>query len=425
MGNASAKGYSRAYVLYAIAVVFLIAIFNVVDRTIVSLLVPGIQAELALSDTQIGLLLGPSFSVVHFFAVLPVAWLADRVSRRSVIAVGLLVWSAMTALGGMAGSFVQLFATRMGVGIGEAAGAPPSVSLLSDTAPAAWRARALSALTMGSLVGIGVGMLVGGFVSERWGWRAALVAVGLPGVLVALIVRFTLREPPRTTAPTSSPLVALRYLFGLRAFTLTVVATCLAGIGSFGRMLWEPTFLHRIYDLGPLEVGAWYIAIGALPAGVGAFVGSALADRLGSRDPRWALWICAIGNLAAVPFFVAFQLWPESHVVWIGSFAMPLAFVFSIIGALFGGFYSAPTGAVVQNLAPENMRAQAHAIWTMIFNLIGMGVGPVLAGSLSEAWRPAQGDDSIRYALVTVTLALLASSAAYVVAARHMPRSER
>ena len=187
--------FSRAYVLYAIGLIFFVSVFNVVDRYILSILAPGIQKDLSLSDTQMGLLLGPSFSAVHFLAVLPAAWLADRYARRSVVAVGLFAWSVMTALSGIAQNFFHLFLARMGVGVGEAAGSPPSVALLSDTAPLAWRTRALSSLTVGALVGIAAGMLIGGYLGQHYGWRIAFLAVGLPGVALALLVRFTLRQP--------------------------------------------------------------------------------------------------------------------------------------------------------------------------------------------------------------------------------------
>ena len=197
--SATSPEYSRPYVIYTIGIIFLVSIFNVVDRYILSVLAPSIQEDLALSDAQLGILLGPSFSVVHFAAVLPAAWLADRYARRSVVAAGLFVWSLMTTLGGAASGFWPLFMTRMGVGIGEAAGSPPSVALLSDTAPAEWRTRALSTITVGALVGVATGMVVGGYLGEHYSWRVALVAVGLPGLALALLVRFSLREPPRTT----------------------------------------------------------------------------------------------------------------------------------------------------------------------------------------------------------------------------------
>ena len=411
--------FSRGYVRWAIGLIFVVSMLNVVDRTIVALLVPGIQADLELSDTQLGLLLGPSFSVVHFLAVLPLAWLADRTVRRTVIAVGLFAWSLMTMLGGVAQNFLQLFATRMGVGIGEA-GAPPAVSLLSDTAPESERARALSAVTIGALAGIGVGMLVGGYVSEHYGWRMALIVVGAPGIGVSFLVRFTLREPPRRQVANADPLSAARHLFRLRSFSWMTGAACLGGIGGLGRSLWEPTFLYRVYGLSGIEVGAWYFAISAVPAALGAYMGSALSDRLSERDPRWALRICAIGNAGAFPFLAAFLLWPQEDTVSLVGLAFPVAFGFSILGSVFSGFFSPPTGAVAQSLARPDMRAMAHAIWSMLMTLVGMGLGPLLVGALSEGLGEAHATDSIRYALLAISVTLPLSSLLFLRAARSL-----
>jgi MFS family permease len=360
-------------------------------------------------------------SRLHFLAVLPVAWLADRTARRSVIAVGLFVWSTMTALGGLAQSFVQLFAARMGVGIGEAAGSPPAVSLLSDTAPLEWRARALASISVGSLLGIAFGMIVGGWISEQYGWRAALITVGLPGLLVAILVRFSLREPPRAGASAASPLAAARHLFGLRSFSWMVAAACLAGIGVNGRILWEPAFLHRIYGLSYAEVGLVYVLIGALPAALGALLGGTLSDRLGTRDARWSLWICGLGNLLATPFVVAFLLWPADDLIALGTRGIPAGYAFAVLGSLFAGFFSPPTAAVAQSLATPRMRALAHAIWTMLFNLIGMGVGPLVVGALSEGLQPSLGQDSLRYAMVAISVTLPLSALVFGIAARFFP----
>ena len=410
--------YSRPYVLYAIALVFLVSVFNVVDRYILSILAPAIQDDLGLDDGQMGLLLGPSFSTVHFLAVLPAAWLADRHARRTVVAVGLFVWSLMTALGGAAQSFLQIFLARMGVGIGEAAGSPPSAGLLSDTAPVAWRARALSALTVGALVGIAAGMLAGGFLGQHHGWRFTLVAVGLPGVLLALHVRFTLREPPRSAGPELSPLAAARHLFGFRSFRWAVLGACVSNVALAGRSLWEPTFLVRIYELEMAQVGLLYVLIGAVPSALGAFAGAALADRLGARDPRWLAWVCVLSNLVALPFLVAFLLWPASDVMRLAGVEVPIAFVFSVFGSFFIGFFSPPMAALAQALATPQMRSLAHAIWTMPFTLIGMGLGPWLVGALSDHWSGAYGSDSLRYGLVVVTVMLAAGAVGFLVSAR-------
>jgi len=418
--RASDSPYSRTYVLYAIGLVFLVSVFNVVDRYILSILAPGIQADLTLSDTQMGLLLGPSFSTVHFLAVLPAAWLADRYARRSVVAAGLFVWSVMTALGGVAQNFAHLFLARMGVGVGEAAGSPPSVALLSDTAPLAWRTRALSSLTVGALFGIAAGMLLGGYLGQHYGWRAALLAVGFPGIALAVLVRFTLREPPRSPGPKASPWTAARHLFAFRSFRWAVAAACISNVGVAGRSLWEPSFLSRTYELSMSQVGLVYVLIGALPSAVGALVGATLADRLSSRDPRWLAWVCVASNALSAPFLIAFLLWPETHVVEIAGAAVPVAFGFSLLGSFFIGFFSPPLATLAQGLATPQMRSLAHAIWTMPFTLLGMGLGPPIVGWLSQHWSGAYGNDSLRYGLVAVSALLPIGALGYLAAAKSL-----
>jgi len=414
------SSYSRSYVLYAVFILFLVSVFNVVDRYVLSILAGSIKQDLELSDTQMGMLLGPSFSVVHFLAVLPAAWLADRTARRSVIAAGLFVWSAMTALGGVAQNFTQIFLLRMGVGIGEAAGSPPSAGLLVDTAPPEWRTRALSAMTVGALVGIATGMIVGGLMAELYGWRMALLAVGLPGIGLALLVRFTLREPARAPGPAASPLGAARHLFRFRSFRWVVFGSCITSIASTGRSLWEPSFIARAYGYSLAEVGLVYVLISAIPAIFGAYLGSALADRLGRRDARWLAWICAIGNLLACPFLVAFLVWPPSHGFAIGDSTIPVAFLFSTAGSFFIGFYSPPTSAIAQGLATPQIRALAHAIWTMVATLVGMGIGPLVVGVLSDLWQTESEAESLMWGLLVITLTIPVSAIGYGVAARSL-----
>lgn len=409
---------SRAYVLYAIALVFLVSVFNVVDRYILSVLAPQIQTDMGLSDTQIGLLLGPSFSVVHFAAVLPAAWLADRYARRTVVAAGLFIWSAMTSLGGLAPGFGSLLATRMGVGIGEAAGSPASVGLLSDTAPPEWRTRALSSITVGALVGLATGMLVGGYLGERAGWRVALVAVGLPGMLLALLFRFTLREPPRSQSASPSPLAAARQLFGFASFKWAIGGVCVANIAISGRNLWEPMYLDRAYGLSGAALGGTYILISALPSMAGALYGASLTDRLGTRDPRWIAWVIGGSMALGSPFIVAFFAWDPTHLISVAGVEFPVAFLFSAAGSFFLGFFSPPMATLAQSLATPQMRALAHAIWTMPYTLIGMGLGPLLIGSLSEFWSGSYGQDSLRWALIVITGLLPIGSTAFAVAAR-------
>lgn len=410
--------YSTPYVIYAIGIIFLVSVFNVVDRYILAVLAPNIQADLGLSDGQLGFLLGPSFSVVHFAAVLPAAWLADRYARRTVVAAGLFVWSLMTTLGAAALSFWPLFLTRMGVGIGEAAGSPPSVALLSDTAPPEWRTRALSTITVGALFGVATGMVVGGYLGQHYSWRIALVAVGLPGLALALLVRFTLREPTRTTEVRISPIEAARHLGSFASFRWAVAGVCVANIAIAGRNLWEPTFLDRVYGLSGVALGGTYVLISALPSTVGALYGASLTDRLARRDPRWLAWVCAGSIGFGSPFLVGFFLWDPSHLLTLGSVSFPFAFVLSAFGSFFLGAFSPPMASLAQSLVTPQMRSLAHAIWTMPYTLIGMGVGPMLIGSLSGYWADSYGPDSLRRALIVTSVFLPLGAAGFLVAAR-------
>lgn len=394
---------SRGYVLYAIGVVFLASVFNVVDRHIVNVLAPNIQADFTLSDAEIGWLLGPAFSIVHFAAILPAAWLADRYARRSVVAAGLVVWSAMTALGGLATSFFTLSLTRMGVGIGEAAGTPPSVALLSDTAPLEWRTRALASITVGALVGVAGGMILGGALGESHGWRVTLLAVGLPGLFLAGLVRFTLREPPRRDGPGASPLEAARHLAGLASYRWAVAGVCIANIGIAGRIAWEPSFLDRAYGLHGMRLGLTYVLISALPSMVGALVGAGLADRLASRDVRWLAWVCGGSILLGTPFVIGFLLWDPTHVVRVAGTELPVAFGLSAIGSGLIGAFSPAMASLAQALATSRMRSLAHAIWTMLYTLVGMGIGPFAIGLLSQSGPSGYGAGGLSWAMVLAT----------------------
>jgi MFS family permease len=305
----------------------------------------------------------------------------------------------------------------MGVGIGEAGGAPPSVSLLSDTAPESMRAQALSAITIGSLVGIGVGLMAGGVLATPLGWRGTLVAVGVPGAVIALLVRFTLREPPRGRVATATPFAAARHLFALPSFRWMVLAAVFAGVGSMGRTMWEPEFVRRVYGYDGLDVGVTVFTYGAIPTALGAYLGGAIADRLQSRDARWPLWVCAIGNLGSAPLLIAFLLWPVE-----GRLSgLPTGFAFWITGSVLIGFFSAPMGAMAQRLARPNMRALAHAIWTMIFTGIGQGAGPWIVGALADLWRVDHGNAALRYAMAATTITVGVSGLLYLWAARWLP----
>jgi len=398
--------YSRWYTLWVLTLVFGVAAFSTLDRTIVSILVERIKAEFALSDTELGLLMGPSFALVHAALVLPIARLADVSVRRNIVAICLFVWSLFTAGAYVAQSFVQLFLMRMGVGVGEAGGVPPSYSMLSDYLPPAHRARGLAVVPMGATLGLGLGMMVGGYVAEAYDWRTAFIVAGVPGMLLAALFRLTVREPARGASEPDKRslerppvLETARYLLASRTYRLILIAKIVLLFSSLGRSLWEPGFIIRIYEMGEARAATWYFLTSPLPSAFGVFLGGWLADRLGRRDRRWYLWVPALGEVIAIPFLIAFLLWPESHRVA----GVPFAFVLSFIGSIAGSFFIAPFTAVVQGIARLRMRAFAIALMTLITTLVGMGAGPVLVGMLSDAMTSRFGEESIRYSLLFPT----------------------
>ena len=419
--SADAPDLLAGYVRYALGLIFLVAVFNVCDRTIMAVLAEDIAKSLSLTDRDLGWLMGPAFTTVHLLAGLPIARLADRSSRRTIISVGLMAWSVMTALAGLAQNFGQLLFARMGVGVGEAAGSPPSHALISDYLPPERRARGLSIITVGSLAGMGFGMVAGGLLNELYGWRVAFFAVGIPGVILAGIVWLTLREPPRGhseglsgTQGDESALDVIRYLLGRPSYRWLILGACAAGVLSFGKNFWEPTFLRRVYGMGSAEAGTWYFIIGPIPAGIGTIVGATLSDRLGRRDLRWYMWIAAIVNLLSVPFSMLFLLWPATHTL--GQF--PVAFAFSIAASFITGMWSPAIMAMAQSLSRPHMRAMSAALWSMIFNFVGMGLGPLIVGELSVRFEPSYGLEAIRYALACASVTPLFAAVFMTLSAR-------
>lgn len=420
-------GYSPAYVNYVLGVLLVVMVFNIVDRTITSILLQDIKNDLDLSDRQLGVLVGLAFALLYSVTSLPIALWADRGVRRSIIAWGLLAWSAATALTALVGNFWQLLAARMAVGIGEAAGSAPSQSLISDYVPPQRRARGLSVISIGAIGGLALGQIAGGWFGEWYGWRTAFVIAGLPGLAIALLVRLTVHEPPRghseggvSAASHASFGESLRYLLSLPSFVWLLVAGSLALIAAMGRNLWEPTFLIRVYEYRTGAAGSWYVLIGPLPAALGIYLGARLADRLGRSDARWYLWVPVIGQILATPLQTAFVLWPETHRLALpgGLPALPVAFLFSAAGAVTGSLFTAPLLAVTQNLARPNLRAMAAAFSAAVHGLIGHGLGPLVVGDLSERLTPNHGPHAIRYALLFATLMPIASAVVFALAAR-------
>ncbi len=412
--EAGAAG-SRRYANYVLGLLFLVYVFNFIDRQILSILLEDIKAELGVSDTAMGFLTGIAFALFYTVAGLPIARWADHGSRRTIIALGLAVWSVMTAASGLVRSFGQLVIARVGVGVGEAAGSPPAHSLIADYFPPERRATALSIYNMGINVGILFGFLAGGWINEFFGWRLAFFVVGLPGIALALLVRFTIREPPRgisegiTQDEPAEPIgKVFQFLWSLRSFRHLAFAGGLHAFAGYGFAQWTPTFLRRVYDLSSGEAGTWLGLVIGLGGAVGSLVGGVIADRKARDDSRWYMWVPAISSISTVPFVVGFLL--------VDSFLLSMALYTPavILGAMWLGSCLAAT----QGMVKLRMRAVASAILFLILNLIGLGLGPQAVGMLNDALAGRFGDEAVRYSLLIANFTTAWAAVHFAIAAR-------
>jgi predicted MFS family arabinose efflux permease len=384
---------SRGVSLWVLALLSLAYVLNFVDRQVLAIVAGDVKAELGLSDFQLGLLLGPAFVVCFTLSGFLLAHLADTRSRKWVLTLGLGVWSLLTAACGMAASFGQLAALRFGVGVGEAAGAPPSQSMLSDYFAPAQRARALSVFGLGIYFGTALGFAGGGVIAEWFDWRTAFVVAGSAGIPLALLIALTVREPERSKPPTaaSAPFAEMmRVLARQRTYRrLMAAAACQAFIG-FAALSWSALFLQRVFAMSKAEAGVSFGLIAGIAGGAGSLLGGALADRLSSRDPRWYAWISAAVSLAAAPFFAAFAR-AESAALGLTCFG---AFY------LLNNIYVPSLWTLVQTLVPARLRATSSATQLAITNVFGYGVSSMAVGALNDALAPSFGDGALRWTLL-------------------------
>jgi MFS family permease len=397
-------GYRR----YALGLLVVVYVFNFLDRSILSILLESIKEEFQVSDTFLGLLSGPAFALLYTLVGLPIARFSDRGPRASIIALAVLVWSAMTAMTGIAQNFTHLVLARVGVGIGEAGCSPPAHSLISDYFPPARRATAMAIYSLGIPIGGGIGFLAGGWLDEFFDWRTAFIVVGLPGVLLALIVKLTLPETrrgafdgaSRSSAGRGSVGHAIRFMYSLRSFRHLAVAAALHAFYGYGSAAFVAAFFRRSHGMEPGELGTWFAAIALTGGAAGTFLGGFMADRLGARDERWYMWTPALATAIFIPFGILLYLWPDPY--------FALAFYFP--GSVLSGMFLGPTFAMTQSLVPADMRATASAILLFIINLIGLGLGPQGVGVLSDLLAPSFGRESLRYALLIVVTSFAAWS---------------
>ena len=382
-------------------VLLIVYIFNFLDRQIVNILAEPIKGDLRLSDTQLGLLAGPAFAVFYALLGIPIARHADRggTNRVRLIALALAIWSVMTAMCGLVQNFVQMLFARIGVGVGEAGCTPAAHSLITDSVKPEKRSSAMAFYGLGVPIGSLLGLVIGGIVNDLYGWRIALMLVGLPGLLLALVVLFVLREPrllrpaaAATAAPAAAPLStreAMREIFASRAFVHILIAASVTAFLGYGKALWTISFFIRSHGLSTTQAGVGMAVVLGLAAAFGTWLGGKVADRFGARSKRHILTFPAYGMAIVAPLlFLGYYMeqW------WI---AMALLVIPSIVNNAYYG----PAYGCVQGLVRPQARAMAASIMLFGQNLIGLGFGPFLFGVLSDMLAPAYGQESVRYVL--------------------------
>ena len=387
---------------YTLFVLVLVFTSSHVDRQIMGILGQPIKESLQISDTQLGLLTGIMFAVFYATLGMPMAMWADRRNRRNLISFSVFLWSGMTALCGAANTFTQLLLLRIGVGVGEAGSNPPSHSIIADLYPKEQRATAMAIFGTGINWGILIGFLIGGWVNEFYGWRVAFVVVGLPGILLALLVRFTLKEPPRGYADAAGkkpPELTPPPFWTVAKFMATnpvlrniVAAGSLIAFTGYASVIWVPIYLVRIHGMGTGEVGTYLALFIGVGGAAGIYLGGRLADYLSARrGEQWLPWIVAIVSLIGIPFlYFSFTAATQTGALW--AYALPAAL---------GTVYVAPGFALIQNQTPTEMRSVAAAINLFILNIIGLGLGPFSVGFFSDVFTPEYGLDGLRYGLMT------------------------
>jgi len=395
-GGAPQNVQSKYYVL---ALLTLVYTFNHIDRQILTILLEPIRMEFGLSDTQLGVLTGIAFALFYATLGIPIAMWADRGNRRNILALSLTIWSGMTALSGMASNFTHLLLARIGVGIGEAGGTPPATSIISDLFPPENRAMALGIYTTGISFGILAGFLIGGFVYESYGWRTAFFVAGIPGILLALIVRFTLKEPPRGfseqreakgSAPSLGEIFA--FLKKQKSAQHMLIGGALICIVANGWLAMIAPYLIRHYGISVKEAGiALAILIGFF-GGSGSIILGYYCDKLSRRSLVWRPKMIMITTAASIPFQIAFLYAGD---IW-------LAYAFYAIPSFLGLLYASLSYTAMQELFTLRMRAFASALMLLCLTLIGIGGGPVIVGMISDVFKDTYGDESLKYGLLFV-----------------------
>ena len=402
----------RAYVLFILVVVYT---FNFIDRQIIGILAVPIKADLGLTYTELGLMGGLAFALFYTGLGIPIAMLADRFSRTWIMTAALAIWSAMTAACGLATNFWQLFAARLGVGIGEAGGVAPAYSLIADFFPPKQRARALGIYSFGIPIGSALGIVFGGIIASLLDWRIAFFIVGLAGIIIAPVFKLTVQEPARggfdhrrdDSKPPGLKQILVS-LAGKPSFWLVSVGASCSSMMGYGLFFWLPSFFVRSYEMTLLSASLHYGAVLLVGGLAGIWAGGWFGDHFGQMKYSRYVNIPALAFISAVPFYVLAMLSPTQT----------LTFLVLLVPTALGLVWLGPVISVIQHLVRPNMRATASAIFLFINNLIGIGLGTLAIGALSDALQASYGDESLRYSILAGTGFYILAAALFFLASR-------
>lgn len=414
-GNAPRTG---GYAWFVLALLVAVYAFNWMDRYLLIILVEPIRTSLGISDTSMGLLTGFAYALVYSFAGLAIGRLADRASRKRLIALAVAGWSAFTMLSGLARGFLGLAAARASVAVCASGCTPPAYSLISDYFPAHRRGTAIAIYSLGISFGIWAGLALGGWINEQYGWRTAFLVMGAPGLLLALVVLACVREPRRGQQDGASGDEtsygwgeALALMWRRRAFAAATLGLALLSFGGSGFEMWTPAYLVRTLGLGTAQVGSLSGMIEGSAGIVGTLLAGILADGLGRRDARWYLWMPLIGAGVIVPAEWLFLYHGSGPVLY-------AAYFLTILGT---SSYTAPLMAVGQMLLPARLRGLGTAVILMLLNIIGTGAGSFAVGLVSDLLQPAYGEAALRHAIFSSLIGVLAGIGCILYAVRRLP----
>ncbi len=401
---------SRPYLWWLITVLLLVNILNFVDRQSVFILAEDIKRDLDLTDTDIGLLGGISFAIIYATLGIPLARMAEIYGRKRILAGLLFIWSAMTALGGLAQNFAQLVATRLGVAAGEAGSTPTAHSLISAYFPEHRRGIVLAIFSLGVPLGTMIGLILAGWINQVASWRTAMIVLGLPGIFLAVLLLVTIKEPPSQIEKVREQKLGrtLRELWSRPSFRQMAYGQAVYSMGANAAIVFAPAFLMRTYELNSASTGLFLgVAYGVIGV-AGTLIGGAMGDRFGQRDARWRLWLPALVLLAAMPLTLGAWFAPTAST----SVAL-------LAGTKFANlFYFGPIFVALHSIAPTHARGTASAVLLFFNSLVGISLGPLAVGLLSDWLQPSFGQMSLRYALCFVVVTQLWAAVHFFIAAR-------